>query len=711
MTLQAGRAARAAAAGARPGDRPWLPRSQDAILRGVIDFAPFTPSSGERAQALEAAWDALVLASPDGFVFGLAGWQRLILDVRDWGLRDLSFAAHEPGRPERLLGVMPLQLDASGAVAASSGFGGVGPIVAGGLAPGHRVRVRRGLLRHAEETARAAGARELTFALQAVTAASRAGRGVSPFVEEGYEDVSTLSQIVDLRPDESQLFAGLADDARRQIARARSLGYRAERADWAKLLDDYYRTHVETYRRTGVPPHPRAYFEGIARETAPAGHAVLIVGYAPDGRPVAFHNDARMGDGALYHTGCSETAHLESGVNYLVFWQALLDAKAAGCTAYESGEVFPGAAPGSKDHGLTVFKRKFGGEPHRRLRARKILAPEPPPPPPGRRAALSAFAKAARDLVRAARPRAAAPALPAPALASPGLPSPGLRSPGRPSREGAATPGPTSAADADAAARATRAAYEAGEQYRVETICSTPTIEGTGYADRLLARKLELLRRHAPRGAAGRGARTVDLCCGTGGHLFARAAEIEQGIGVDFSRPFLAAGRAEALRRGTPHLRFVLGNARRLPLASASVDTLYSFSALYQVPGLADVVAETARVLRPGGVCVLDLGNARSLNAIAVRHYPELPRSFLHPVGELRALCIRSGLEIVEHRAFQILPLWAGRPRWMAPLLHPAWQRVLGARIAGRMLDEWIASLPGVRAFAFRHVLVCRRPA
>lgn len=665
----------------------------------MIAFAPFPDASGERA-GFAAAWDALVRGSPDGFVFGLAGWQRLILDVPEWGLRDLSFAAHEPGRPERLLGVMPLQLDATRTVAAASGFGGVGPIVAGNLAPGHRARVRRALLRHAEETARAAGARELSFALQAVTATSRAGRGVNPFVEDGYEDVSTLSQVVNLRVDEVTLFAGLADDARRQIARARSLGYRAERGDWPKLLEAYYRAHVETYRRTGAPPHPRAYFEGIAREMAPPGHAVLIAGYAPDGRPVAFHNDARLGDGALYHTGCSETAHLESGVNYLVFWQALLDAKAAGCGAYESGEVFPGAPAGSKDHGLTVFKRKFGGETHRRLRARKRLAPDPAPAPPGRREALHAFVSAARGLARALLPG------PAPAV-----------SPAR--TEEAATA--ASASETDAAGRAARTAYEAGIQYRVETICSTPAPDGAAasYADRLLARKLELLRRHTPRLAAERTgterterrARTVDLCCGTGGHLFARAGEIEEGIGIDFSRPFLAAARAEAVRRGTGQLRFVLGNARKLPLASASIDTLYSFSALYQVPGLADVVAETARVLRPGGVCVLDLGNARSLNAIALRHYPELPRPCLLPVAELRALCTGSGLEILEHRAFQLLPLWAGRPRWMAPLLHPAWQRLFRARVAGRMLDEQIASLPGLRTLAFRHLFVCRRPA
>jgi SAM-dependent methyltransferase len=631
----------------------------------VIELVPLSAE-------LAPAWDALVRGSPDGWVFGLAGWQRLVLGVAEWGLRDLSFAAVEQ---RRLLGVMPLQLDATGARAASSGFGGSGPIVAGELAPAHRERVRRALLRHGEERARAAGAREISFAVPTVTAAGLARRGVNPFLEEGYEDVSTHTQVIDLAPDEATLLAGLADDARRQIARARSQGYRAERGDWPKLLDDYYRVHVETYRRTGVAPHPRAYFAGIAREMAPAGHAVLLVGYAPDGRPVAFHNDARLGPGALYHTGCSETEHLASGVNYLLFWQAILDAKAEGRSHYESGEVFPGAASG-KDHGLSVFKRKFGGETRRFLRATKRFEGSAgPAAPPGRRAALRRWLSATRELVRAATPRRRAPAHATPAL------------PARPGED------------------ATRAAYESGLQYRAETICAVPSPEDTSYAGRLLARKFDLLRRHAPRGLV------IDLCCGAGGHLFALAGEIERGIGIDFSRPFLAAARAEAARRGATRLRFALGDARRLPVADAVADAVYSFSALYQVPDLAGVAGQVARVLRPGGVCVLDLGNARSLNALCLRHYPELPRAYLLPVPALRAACERRGLEIVEHRAFQILPLWAGRPRWLAPLLHPAWQRVLGARIGGRMLDEWISSLPGVRSLAFRHLLVCRRRA
>jgi hypothetical protein len=50
-------------------------------------------------------WDRLVRDSPDGWAFSLSGWQRLILAVEEWQLRDHSFALCEN---ERLVSVMPL---------------------------------------------------------------------------------------------------------------------------------------------------------------------------------------------------------------------------------------------------------------------------------------------------------------------------------------------------------------------------------------------------------------------------------------------------------------------------------------------------------------------------------------------------------------------------------------------------------------------------
>jgi hypothetical protein len=111
----------------------------------------------------------------------------------------------------------------------------------------------------------------------------------------------------------------------------------------------------------------------------------------------------------------------------------------------------------------------------------------------------------------------------------------------------------------------------------------------------------------------------------------------------------------------------------------------------------------------------LDLGNLYSLNVIAVRSYhKELgwAQQFPISVPEMKRLIRNAGLEIVEHRAFQILPLWgADRPRWLKFALLPAWTELLKRKIAGRMIDEWISSVPFIKLLAFRHLIVCKKLA
>jgi SAM-dependent methyltransferase len=251
--------------------------------------------------------------------------------------------------------------------------------------------------------------------------------------------------------------------------------------------------------------------------------------------------------------------------------------------------------------------------------------------------------------------------------------------------------------------RQARALFESDRVYDPRTICGAPDEDSPDFATRLLNRKLDIVRRHY------RGGLVLDLCCATGSHLFHLAPLIERGIGIDFSTVYAGEAQQQARVRGHGHLSFVCGNARHLPLASGSVALLYSLSALYVIPQVEDVFAEVARVLRPGGRCVLDLGNRWSLNAICTRAYPEIATTFYIGVGEMKRLCRQNGLRIVEHRAFQLLPLWADRPRWLYPLLHPGWKRLMSRRLGDRMLDEWISTLPLLERVAFRHLLVCER--
>ncbi len=319
-------------------------------------------------------WDEIVYHSEDGWVFSLAEWLEMVTLV--WNMQQLSFAVRENGK---LVAIMPLHWISAGKRLSSSGWGHGGPVIAAGASRAVRQRLWEACWARARDIAAQFCAERITVVISPICQSSlKNGWGVNPLVEVGFTDVSTHTRIIDLLQSEEDLWFGMAKDARQKIKQARSAGYSARRCSWREMVDEYYRVHIETYQRTGVQSHPKSYFEGIAAQ--PDSHHILWVGFSPDGSPVAFHNDARFSSSELYHTGCSETAHLKSGVNYLLFWEAVLAAKADGCAWYETGEAFPNAAEG-KDKGLTDFKGKFGGELHRLFRG-ELIMPQPEPESP-----------------------------------------------------------------------------------------------------------------------------------------------------------------------------------------------------------------------------------------------------------------------------------------------------------------------------------------
>ena len=248
-----------------------------------------------------------------------------------------------------------------------------------------------------------------------------------------------------------------------------------------------------------------------------------------------------------------------------------------------------------------------------------------------------------------------------------------------------------------------RRVYETEGIYSARTICRKTQDGAREYADELLSEKLDLVRTHLSTGLI------VDLCCGTGDHLFKLCARERTGLGLDFSIPYVFSARKAAEEIGLSTITFAVANAMALPLRTASVGTLYSLSALYQVPEIDRVMTEVSRVLAPGGRAILDLGNSNSLNALCCRWYPELPTMTAIPINRMIELLKTNDLSLVEHRAFQILPLWADRPAWLWPLLNPAWKRIMKKRVRGKMVDEWLSSSPALKQFAFRHLIVAEK--
>lgn len=151
----------------------------------------------------------------------------------------------------------------------------------------------------------------------------------------------------------------------------------------------------------------------------------------------------------------------------------------------------------------------------------------------------------------------------------------------------------------------------------------------------------------APRGVA------LDAACGTGcqaEQLVERGYEV---IGVDQSEPMLAVARAKV-----PAAQFRVGDLHALPLADASVDVVASTLALTHVADLRPVIAEMARVLRPGGHVLLSdmhptmvtLGGAAIFPSGEDQMSFPFIRNLVHQAGTYVTAACAAGLTVADCR-------------------------------------------------------------
>jgi glycosyltransferase involved in cell wall biosynthesis/SAM-dependent methyltransferase len=350
--------------------RPFAKNAVEAVESAAYDrllkpVARAKPAAGPAfaAHALTAAraadWERLVLSSPEAWLYHT--WDEQTLLEEAWGGETLSFLVERAGR---LVAAVPLQRwPWDRATFWGTLMGPAGPALARDLDPHERqetLAFAHGVLR---EFVRLKKAKAVRIHLPPLAPALRAtwNDAVNPLVAFGYEDVSTKTSVIDLSKDEDALWGGMRPEYRTCINKATREGVIVEAASDPSDVDAYYRLHVETYVRTGVKPHPKEYFAAIFDRFVATGRAEWLFAKR-DGELLGALNVARYGDASLYWTGAYSAEGLGARVAKLLQWEAIRRSKGRGCAYHETGEIVVDAAPGSKDHGIGTFKRRFGGE-------------------------------------------------------------------------------------------------------------------------------------------------------------------------------------------------------------------------------------------------------------------------------------------------------------------------------------------------------------
>jgi SAM-dependent methyltransferase len=155
--------------------------------------------------------------------------------------------------------------------------------------------------------------------------------------------------------------------------------------------------------------------------------------------------------------------------------------------------------------------------------------------------------------------------------------------------------------------------------------------------ERLYRRVAEDAAREMSVRRLGRGGTVLDIGCGPGDLVVAISRRLREAriVGIDLSPSMLLWANRHATTDG--RLKFIVGDGADLPFDDASVDLVVSTLSLHHWDEPADVFAEVARVLRPGGAALIyDLG---------LLAYTE---------AEMAAIAVDAGLEpedIVHERA------------------------------------------------------------
>ena len=156
---------------------------------------------------------------------------------------------------------------------------------------------------------------------------------------------------LDLRNGPENLLARAASSVRRALRKAERSGLTVTAN--REGMQEFYRLHVRTRRRHGLPPQPVSFFRNIQEEIIQPGAGFIVLARMGS-RPVAGAVFFRFNNSAIYKFGASDETFLEYRGNDLAMWEGISSLARHGCETLHFGRT-------SMDKpGLRRFKLAWG---------------------------------------------------------------------------------------------------------------------------------------------------------------------------------------------------------------------------------------------------------------------------------------------------------------------------------------------------------------
>lgn len=122
--------------------------------------------------------------------------------------------------------------------------------------------------------------------------------------------------------DGAELWTRLSQNHRRNLRAAERAAVRVTRGATSQDLETFYRLHLQTRRRLGVPIQPRGFFRLLLERIIQPGLGVVFTAYVGD-VPAAAAIFGVWNGTLVYKYGARDERFAKLGANHLLFWTAI----------------------------------------------------------------------------------------------------------------------------------------------------------------------------------------------------------------------------------------------------------------------------------------------------------------------------------------------------------------------------------------------------